>query len=67
VPRQSSGRPAARHGRLLRLLHHQQIQILRAWRAGGSILEAADGRFNRTFLSLQLTVNAISTGLRETG
>ena len=51
----------------LRLLHHQQIKLLQSWRAGGSILEDSDDHFDRTFLSLQLTVNAISTGLRETG
>ncbi|YCM45666.1 phosphoenolpyruvate carboxylase [Verrucomicrobiaceae bacterium 227] len=51
----------------LRVLHEQQISLLRNWREAGSPIEAEDGRFNRDFLALQLTINAISSGLRETG
>ena len=51
----------------LQLLHDQQISLLSKWRANGSPVEGAEGRFNRDFLSLQLTINAISSGLRETG
>jgi len=51
----------------LRVLHDQQVSLLRNWREAGSPIEAEDGRFNRDFLALQLTINAISSGLRETG
>jgi len=51
----------------LRVLHDQQVSLLRNWREAGSPVEAEDGRFNRDFLALQLTINAISSGLRETG
>ncbi|MDB4435998.1 phosphoenolpyruvate carboxylase [Akkermansiaceae bacterium] len=51
----------------LRALHNQQIDLLKRWRADGSSIEAEDGRFNRDFLALQLTINAVSSGLRETG
>lgn len=51
----------------LRVLHDQQISLLARWREAGSPIEAIDGRFNRDFLALQLTINAISSGLRETG
>lgn len=48
-------------------LHHQQINLLRGWRDAGSPLETEGGKFHRDFLALQLTINAISSGLRETG
>ncbi|MEJ6581615.1 MAG: phosphoenolpyruvate carboxylase [Akkermansiaceae bacterium] len=51
----------------LRVLHDQQVSLLRNWREAGSPIEAEDGRFNRDFLALQLTINAIASGLRETG
>jgi phosphoenolpyruvate carboxylase len=51
----------------LRFLHHQQIHLLRKWRDGGSVVETSDGKFDKTFLALQLNINAISSGLRETG
>ncbi len=51
----------------LAALHKQQIDLLKNWRAAGSPVEADDGRFDRNFLALQLTINAISSGLRETG
>lgn len=52
----------------LLLLHEQQIKLLQRWRDEGSHIEGqAAGKFDRTFLSLQLTINAISSGLRETG
>ena len=51
----------------LRALHQQQINLLKNWRASESPVETEDGRFDRNFLALQLTINAISSGLRETG
>lgn len=51
----------------LKVLHKQQITLLENWRKSGSQIEAEDGRFDRNFLALQLTINAISSGLRETG
>ena len=51
----------------LKVLHDQQITLIKRWREAGSPIEAKDGRFNRDFLALQLTINAISSGLRETG
>ena len=48
-------------------LHHQQIALLREWRDAGRPVEAPGGKFDRGFLALQLTINAISSGLRETG
>ncbi|MGC6467231.1 MAG: phosphoenolpyruvate carboxylase [Akkermansiaceae bacterium] len=51
----------------LKVLHEQQIALLRKWREAGSPVEGENGRFNRDFLALQLTINAISSGLRETG
>ena len=51
----------------LQILHDQQISLLKNWRADGSPVENTDGRFDRNFLALQLTINAISSGLRETG
>ena len=51
----------------LKVLHEQQIALIKRWREAGSPIEAKDGRFNRDFLALQLTINAISSGLRETG
>ncbi|MGD9419282.1 MAG: phosphoenolpyruvate carboxylase [Verrucomicrobiota bacterium JB025] len=51
----------------LRELHLQQVELLRDWRAKGRPVESDGGGFDRTFLSLQLTINAISSGLRETG
>jgi phosphoenolpyruvate carboxylase len=51
----------------LRKLHLQQIDLLKNWRAAGRPLEEENGKTNETFLALQLTVNAISSGLKETG
>ena len=51
----------------LRVLHTQQIELLQRWRDAGSPVEQEDGKFHRDFLALQLTINAISSGLRETG
>lgn len=51
----------------LRILHDQQIELLQRWREAGSPIEKEEGKFNRDFLALQLTINAISSGLRETG
>ncbi|MBK1834552.1 phosphoenolpyruvate carboxylase [Roseibacillus ishigakijimensis] len=51
----------------LRKLHRQQIALLKDWRAAGSPTENEDGTANQTFLALQLTINAISSGLKETG
>jgi phosphoenolpyruvate carboxylase len=51
----------------LRVLHKQQVSLLKNWRMSGSPVESGDGRFDRNFLALQLTINAISSGLRETG
>ncbi len=51
----------------LRVLHQQQIDLLKSWREAGSPIETENGKFNRDFLALQLTINAISSGLRETG
>ncbi len=51
----------------LAVLHKQQINLLKNWRAAGSPVETENGRFDRNFLALQLTINAISSGLRETG
>ncbi|MGC6426742.1 MAG: phosphoenolpyruvate carboxylase [Akkermansiaceae bacterium] len=48
-------------------LHHQQIDLLKRWRDAGSPLEREEGKFDSDFLALQLTINAISSGLRETG
>lgn len=45
----------------LKKLHLQQIQLLKDWRAADRPMEGD------TFLALQLTVNAISSGLKETG
>ncbi|MEN8693612.1 MAG: phosphoenolpyruvate carboxylase [Akkermansiaceae bacterium] len=51
----------------LHALHQQQIELLKGWREAGSPLEKEEGKFHRDFLALQLTINAISSGLRETG
>ena len=51
----------------LAVLHNQQIDLLKKWRESGSPVELEDGRFDRSFLALQLTINAIASGLRETG
>ena len=51
----------------LQILHDQQIALLKNWRTNNSPVETKDGRFDRDFLALQLTINAISSGLRETG
>ena len=51
----------------LQILHDQQIALLKSWRTNNSPVETEDGRFDRDFLALQLTINAISSGLRETG
>ncbi|MGE9268398.1 MAG: phosphoenolpyruvate carboxylase [Verrucomicrobiales bacterium] len=47
-------------------LHEQQIKLLQRWREADKPIET-DGKFHKTFLALQLTINAISSGLRETG
>lgn len=51
----------------LRKLHLQQIQLLKDWRAADRPMVRENGKANETFLALQLTVNAISSGLKETG
>jgi phosphoenolpyruvate carboxylase len=53
----------------LRRLHEQQIDLLQTWRAAGRPVDsgADGGKFEKTFLALQLTINAIASGLRETG
>ena len=51
----------------LRKLHLQQIQLLQDWRAADRPTTEDNGKVNQTFLALQLTVNAISSGLKETG
>lgn len=51
----------------LRKLHLQQIDLLKNWRAADRPLEQENGKADETFLALQLTVNAISSGLKETG
>ena len=51
----------------LRKLHLQQIQLLKDWRAADRPMERENGKADETFLALQLTVNAISSGLKETG
>ncbi len=51
----------------LKILHDQQISLLKQWREAGSPVETEDGKFHRDFLALQLTINAIASGLRETG
>jgi len=51
----------------LRKLHLQQIDLLKKWRAADRPMEDENGKVNETFLALQLTVNAISSGLKETG
>ncbi len=49
----------------LRILHRQQIALLRQWRAG---LQAGDEAVvNAAFPELLLTINAIASGLRTTG
>ena len=48
-------------------LHDQQISLLREWRGADRPVHSQDKEFNRLFLALQLTINAISSGLRETG
>lgn len=51
----------------LRQLHEQQIFLLREWRGLDRPVQSQDNKFDRRFLALQLTINAISSGLRETG
>lgn len=51
----------------LRKLHLQQIQLLKDWRAADRPIEDQNGQADETFQALQLTVNAISSGLKETG
>ena len=51
----------------LHILHEQQISLLKRWREAGNPIETEAGKFHRDFLALQLTINAISSGLRETG
>ena len=53
--------------RPLECLHRQQVSLLREWREGGRPVAGKDREFDRVFLALQLTINAISSGLRETG
>lgn len=48
-------------------LHRQQIDLLKKWRAADRPTERADGKVEDNFLALQLTINAISSGLKETG
>ena len=45
----------------LRLLHHQQIELLQQWRSG------SDEQKQEIVPQLLLTVNAIASGLRTTG
>ncbi|MFY0571305.1 phosphoenolpyruvate carboxylase [Archangium lansingense] len=47
----------------LRVLHRQQIELLRTWRAQ----RKADGQADHLLPRLLLTVNAIAGGLRTTG
>ena len=51
----------------LRKLHLQQIQLLKDWRAAKRPTTKENGKPDDIFLALQLTVNAISSGLKETG
>ena len=51
----------------LQKLHLQQIQLLKDWRAADRPMERDNGKVDETFLALQLTINAISSGLKETG
>ena len=51
----------------LRKLHLQQIQLLKDWRNADRPMTEENGKSNQTFLALQLTINAISSGLKETG
>ena len=53
----------------LRLLHSQQRALLVEWRAAGRpVTESTKAsKFNPLFLALQLNINAIASGLRETG
>ena len=51
----------------LRKLHLQQIQLLKDWRAADRPMEKENGKADEIYLALQLTVNAISSGLKETG
>lgn len=51
----------------LRKLHLQQIQLLKNWRHNDCKMVDANGKADPTFLALQLTINAISSGLKETG
>lgn len=51
----------------LHKLHLQQIQLLKDWRAADRPINRENGKADETFLALQLTVNAISSGLKETG
>lgn len=51
----------------LRLLHEQQITLLQNWRQEDRPVAHEQKRFHPLFLALQLNINAIASGLRETG
>ena len=51
----------------LECLHRQQVSLLREWREAGCPVAGTGREFDRVYLALQLTINAISSGLRETG
>lgn len=48
-------------------LHEQQIHLLQEWRRADRPVHSRNNKYDRLFLALQLTINAISSGLRETG
>ncbi len=49
----------------LRLLHFQQIEMLREWRQATA--EGNDTKANAVFYDIKLSINAIASGLRTTG
>ena len=49
----------------LKILHHQEIHLLRQWRALRAV--GNDAESDALLPSLQLTINAIASGLRTTG
>lgn len=51
----------------LRQLHEQQITLLQNWRQEDRPVAHERKRFHPLFLALQLNINAIASGLRETG
>jgi len=57
----------ARREARLRLLHDQQVALLRRWRATGSADSTADGAADPLLIDLLVTVNAIASGLGATG